>query len=208
MAVEWIAWAINQKTGSATNKAVLMAICNHANGNGYCWPSQKEIQQFTELSLRSIQRAMQELEKLGLIQREERRRVDGTRSSDAYILQGDTQLPDRESYSQETAENSQSDQCDRETQGDTESPYQGDSVSFIKATECQGNILPSVISEPSPSETVPSEPAAPGSATGEASALELVPPRPTASSGGPAPESRTRAPATGGGRCRRRWRNR
>ena len=53
MAIEWISWAITQAVGSATQKAVLMTVCNHANGEGECWPSQKAIQRFTELSIRS-----------------------------------------------------------------------------------------------------------------------------------------------------------
>lgn len=170
MAIEWINWAIPLKTGSATNKAVLIAICNHADGLGYCWPSQKEIQKFTELSLRSIQRAMQDLEERGFLKRQQRRRADGTRSSDAYLLQRDGQPQgDTQAYCKKSAARQGDSHLGENSQGDTVSCSQGDTQSCcadsatsqagsrveadypssIKATQCQGNIYTSYISEPS-----------------------------------------------------------
>lgn len=132
MAVELINWAIKQTAGSAANKAVLIALCNHANKQGECWPSQKCIQEFTELSIRTIQRALTALEDGGFIKREERRRKDGYRTSDLYkIIYNDNISCDTVSHDTMS--------------GDTQS---GDTVTDLtrhcdrsQATQCQGYII-------------------------------------------------------------------
>jgi len=86
MSVTATAWAKKQKTGSATLKAVLLAVADYADENGCAWPSQKRLAEDTELSARSVRDALAGLESKGLIRREMRMRDDGSRASDRIIL--------------------------------------------------------------------------------------------------------------------------
>lgn len=86
MSYSAMAWARGIKTGSATVKAVLLAISNYADEEGVCWPSQDQLAEDTELSRHSIMRAIDQLEELGLVMRERRHRRDGSRSSDLIML--------------------------------------------------------------------------------------------------------------------------
>lgn len=81
-----MAWARPIKTGSATVKAVLLAVANYADEQGVCWPSQEQLSEDTELSRHSIMRSLDHLEDLGLLSRERRHRKDGSRSSDLIML--------------------------------------------------------------------------------------------------------------------------
>jgi SOS-response transcriptional repressor LexA len=67
MAVELIEAAYRIKVGSPIRKAVLLALANHANKDGYCWPSQKLLAAETEFGLSTIRREIRALEKLGFI---------------------------------------------------------------------------------------------------------------------------------------------
>ncbi len=86
MSFQVMAWARGIKTGSATTKAVLMAVANYADEDGLCWPSQDQIADDTELSRHSVMRALDVLQELGLLTRERRHRKDGSRSSDMITL--------------------------------------------------------------------------------------------------------------------------
>lgn len=109
-----MAWARTIKTGSATNKSVLLAVANYANEEGVCWPSQERLAEDTELSRRSIMRALDDLEAAGHITRERRHRSDGSRKTDLITLcLCDTKAP------------SKNDQCDT-------APSQCDTVSKPK----------------------------------------------------------------------------
>ncbi|MHA6687027.1 helix-turn-helix domain-containing protein [Mesorhizobium sp. A556] len=72
MSVHAMAWAKKQKTGSATRKLVLLTIADYANDDGVAWPSQQTIAAESELTDRSIRRALAELEKRDLLRREKR----------------------------------------------------------------------------------------------------------------------------------------
>jgi hypothetical protein len=91
-----ISWARRQKTGSATFKAVLMALAGYADEKGLCWPSQAALAEETEMTDRSVRTALGALEDAGFIQREKKYRKDGTRDSDRITLL----LPERASGSQ------------------------------------------------------------------------------------------------------------
>lgn len=83
MSIQAVAWAIKVKVGSPTKKAVLIVLCNYADQDGYCWPSQETIASDTELTDRSIRTALAALEEEGFIERSARpRRPDSTRQSD------------------------------------------------------------------------------------------------------------------------------
>ena len=86
MSFQVMAWARSIKTGSATTKAVLMAVANYADEAGLCWPSQDQIADDTELSRHSVMRALDVLQELGLLTRERRHRKDGSRTSDMITL--------------------------------------------------------------------------------------------------------------------------
>jgi DNA-binding transcriptional regulator YhcF (GntR family) len=73
-------------TGSATVKAVLLAVANYADEEGVCWPSQEQLGEDTELSRHTIMRALDQLEEMGLLERERRHRGDGSRTSDLIVL--------------------------------------------------------------------------------------------------------------------------
>lgn len=86
MSFQAMSWALKQRTGSPSGKALLMALANYADEDGTCFPGQERLAEETEQSLDSVQRRLKELESLGLITRE-RRGGDGSgRSSDRYRL--------------------------------------------------------------------------------------------------------------------------
>ncbi|GHE70107.1 hypothetical protein GCM10019059_32420 [Camelimonas fluminis] len=86
MSIQAVGWALKQKIPSASAKFVLVAIANYADENGRCWPSQQALAADTSLSERSIRNAIHALEELGVIERIERRRQDGSRTSDAIQI--------------------------------------------------------------------------------------------------------------------------
>lgn len=86
MSVEAITWAMKQRVGNGTAKLLLIALANHADHEGICWPSQASLAAVCEVSVRSVREYLLRLEMVGLIAREERRRGDGTRASDLIRL--------------------------------------------------------------------------------------------------------------------------
>ncbi len=87
MSVGAIAWAMKMRVGSPTLKAVLIAVGNYADEDGCCWPSQARLARDTELSERAVRTSLAELEKRGILARQERpRRADKTRQSDLIRL--------------------------------------------------------------------------------------------------------------------------
>ena len=105
MSIAALSWAKKQKTGSPTMKSVLVSVADYADERGIAWPSQKQLSLDTEMSTRSIMRALADLEELGFLKRKRRTRSDGTRASDIIYLnferqishcpnQGDTLSPD------------------------------------------------------------------------------------------------------------------
>lgn len=74
-----MAWASGQTTGSPSRKAVLVALANRANHDtGLCCPSVETIAAETEMSERTVRRALAELVDGGYVSRRRRRRQDGT----------------------------------------------------------------------------------------------------------------------------------
>lgn len=69
MSVESISKVLNSKTGvSPLAKMVLLGIANH-DGDGGAWPSVATLARYAEVSTRSVQRALADLEQAGLIER-------------------------------------------------------------------------------------------------------------------------------------------
>ena len=86
MSWEASTWALSQKTGSPSGKAVLLCLANYADDKGRCWPSQNTIAKQTEQSTDSVQRRIKKLEERGLLARNRRIRQDGGWSSDLFVL--------------------------------------------------------------------------------------------------------------------------
>jgi biotin operon repressor len=72
-----MSWAWQQDTPNASAKLVLLAIADHANGDGYCWPSMGRIGRMVGLSLRQVSNHVTALEAAGLVVKAERRRHAG-----------------------------------------------------------------------------------------------------------------------------------
>jgi pyocin large subunit-like protein len=77
MSWEASTWALSQKTGSPSGKAVLLFLANYADDKGRCWPSQNTIAKQTEQSIDTVQRRIKKLEERGLLARNRRIRQDG-----------------------------------------------------------------------------------------------------------------------------------
>lgn len=82
-----VAWAKAQRTGSATNKVVLLTLAECADHTGEnCYPSHRYIAYVCECSERTVERAIQQLEALKLLTRVRRRREDGKFGGYSYRL--------------------------------------------------------------------------------------------------------------------------
>src|SRR5262245_36400276 len=67
MSFQAITWAINQRTGSPSAKAILWSLANYANDQWCCWPSQTLIAHDSEQSVDSVQKYLETLEALTLV---------------------------------------------------------------------------------------------------------------------------------------------
>lgn len=79
-------WAYEQRTGSPGRKHVLVALAEFADYEGVCRPGQQTLADMTEFDDRTVRRHLAGLEEDGFIERVERRRRDGTRTSDETRL--------------------------------------------------------------------------------------------------------------------------
>lgn len=79
-------WAFERENLSPEQKIVLLALADYADGNGICYPGQKNLARKTSVPERTLRRRIQELEALGLIERRRRKDTDGYRTSDEYRL--------------------------------------------------------------------------------------------------------------------------
>jgi hypothetical protein len=79
-------WAMKQKPGNAAQKLLLICLANFADARGRAYPKQATLAEFALMSERTVRRGLDDLEALGFVRREERRRQDGTRRGDLYHL--------------------------------------------------------------------------------------------------------------------------
>jgi hypothetical protein len=86
MAHEYTSWAYKQDLDQPGAKFVLVALADSANADGYAFPGQKRLGSMTSMGERTVRRHLAFLEERGYIRRVERRRNDGSRTSDAYFL--------------------------------------------------------------------------------------------------------------------------
>ena len=67
-------------------KIVYVYLCDRANKDGYCWPSQKLIAEELNISIDTVNRAVNDLRKAGYIRTYQRLRQSGAWSSLLYEL--------------------------------------------------------------------------------------------------------------------------
>lgn len=77
MSVHASKWAWSQECPTPTAKLVLMALADHANADGECYPTMKRVAELADCSTRTVSRAIQALEDAGLVRRVERRMQGG-----------------------------------------------------------------------------------------------------------------------------------
>jgi len=87
MSFQAMKWAIKQKVGTAMGRAILFTLADYADEKGQCYPSQATLSNDCECSLRSVTHWLKKFEEIGIIVRNERRRKDGYRTSDAIQIQ-------------------------------------------------------------------------------------------------------------------------
>ena len=66
--------------------SVYIYLRDRANKHGECWPAIPTIARDMKISVSTVKRALHDLEKAGLIQREQRYRASGGKSSLLYTL--------------------------------------------------------------------------------------------------------------------------
>ncbi|CAH7133359.1 Transcriptional regulator [Vibrio chagasii] len=74
------------KTGSPISKLVLLKLADNADARGVCFPSLNYLSQYCEVSLRTVTRHVNELEKQGFLQRIKRFDDSGRQRSNLYQL--------------------------------------------------------------------------------------------------------------------------
>lgn len=79
-------WALDQNVGNPVGKLLLVMIANYADQDATCFPSQKTLAEECEVTDRTVRDWLAKFEETGLIQRTERRRKDGYRTSDMIKL--------------------------------------------------------------------------------------------------------------------------
>lgn len=78
-------WAFAQNA-QGTTKVVLLALADHADASGVCWPSIDALAKKTALSDKTIRRHLAILEALGLVAKQPRRGAGGVYAANAYML--------------------------------------------------------------------------------------------------------------------------
>ena len=87
MSLRGVVWAWDAPIkGKPVAKLVLMCLVDHANEDGECFPSQRRIADRVGVTVKSVQTNLAWLEAEGFIRRGQRRRNDGSRTSDLYRL--------------------------------------------------------------------------------------------------------------------------
>ena len=78
-------------------KLVLLALADHADREGVCWPSVDHLASRCGLTRRTVRKAVAALETAGLVAVERRRGPDGRQLSSVFrlVLPGDNSPPDR-----------------------------------------------------------------------------------------------------------------
>ena len=84
MSLRAITWAWSLDIKNPTRKLVLMALCDHVDEEGLCWPSVKLIAERSGCKRRTVQRHLRDLEQAGIIEAIPHYRDDGSQTSNRY----------------------------------------------------------------------------------------------------------------------------
>lgn len=85
MSFNALAWGVKQNTGNPTSKLVLLMLCNYADENNTCYPSQEHIANICHCSRRCVITHIQQLAKKGYIVVE--KKSSGAKSWNRYKIQ-------------------------------------------------------------------------------------------------------------------------
>ena len=85
MSIKCLAWAWGKQLPPLP-KLVLLAIADHADDSGYAWPGVSGVAQKCGVSKRTVQRYVNVLVQLKIVDVETRQRSDGSHTSNAYQL--------------------------------------------------------------------------------------------------------------------------
>lgn len=86
MSIQAINWAIDFEASNSSEKSILLVLANYVGGDGRCYPGQQNIGKQACCSERTVREVLRSLEERGIIRREQRRRKDGSRTSDIIVL--------------------------------------------------------------------------------------------------------------------------
>jgi DNA-binding transcriptional MocR family regulator len=67
-------------------RVVLLALADNANDRGRCWPGTAHLAGKAGLSRRTVFRMLAELEKQGVVLRRKRKRANGSRTANGYMI--------------------------------------------------------------------------------------------------------------------------
>ena len=104
MSFQAMAWAVKQKVGNATGKAILLMLANYADERGECFPSQERLADECECSVATVARWVKAFEEMGFLSRQKQYGEGGYRRADRLRICTDlpvtklpiTELPSRE----------------------------------------------------------------------------------------------------------------
>ena len=86
------AWAWQVEIGGVA-KLVLVALADHADDKGICWPGARGLASKCGVTERTIRANLKQLAEQGLIEAEERKRDDGSQASNRYYLNMEISSP-------------------------------------------------------------------------------------------------------------------
>jgi len=86
MSIHSMAWAWDQRDLHASRKLVLLALADHADDDGKCWPGIKGVMKKCGIVFNTLQSCLKELESKGLILRLPRYNEKGTQQSNMIQL--------------------------------------------------------------------------------------------------------------------------
>ncbi len=85
MSVKALTWAFEQDL-KPTPKIILLALADYANDHGECWPGINSLCEKSGITRSTLKRNLQILEDDGVIVRRERKRNNGSQTSNRYFL--------------------------------------------------------------------------------------------------------------------------
>lgn len=105
MSVYAMVWAYEQNVKNSGAKFTLVTAAQYCSDQGVCWVKQETLAEDMGMGVRTVARHLADLEEAKFIERVERRRKDGSRTSDLIKLTGFTNRPNRRVVSQQPAKN-------------------------------------------------------------------------------------------------------